>query len=635
MEYHPVRILIKKGMQGPLENFQQKVMREDLPYHITVTESLEVLCRRLADEHYDIVLCCYAEGEERHFKLFSQWADIPFIICVAQGQEEIAVLAMEAGARDYMVRDPELNYLKLFPMVIQRLVIQDRESLERRREKEELAALVAQNRAMLRAMPDMIFVNNRDGTYVDFNAENPGKLALPPEQISGKKMKDVGFSTEYLRLIMESIASVLESGEMRTLEYELRTPAGPGNFEARIVPLDLNHVLTMVRDITDQKKLQEELMRSKNLESIGILAAGIAHDFNNLLTGILGNISIARLGLDSGDKPFKLLGEAEKTSLTAAGLVQRLITFSKDEWLIRKEVELLAILKKTVHMFPESELPAYDMDISDELDPLYGDETQLSQVFFNLLRNAQEAMEPDQGPVILQARNVSIELNNRFSLEKGNYVRVTVEDRGKGISRENLHKIFTPYFSTKMNRGPKGTGLGMAISYAVVRKHKGNIIVESEVGKGTAFHVYLPAVREGVYFLKEEALAGLPELKGKLLLMDDDPLIVETTSEMLMKLGYRVDTCREGKEALDMYRRGLDENEAYDGVVLDIVNKIGMAGKETMQELVLLDPQVKALAISGYLYDFDEEELKSCGFQIVIPKPYKLETLTGALQEIL
>lgn len=633
-------VLVIEKDRSAQEAFKQWIEDKDLSYNSTIISSFSEAreCLVSQKEIYDVVLLNYFPGGEKEFGIFKEFSEAPFIICVNSGNEGLAVEAVEAGACDYMVKDPAGNYLTMLPLTVESVVRQNRLARIRNREKEELTAAVLKNKALLRAIPDMMFVNTRNGIYVDFKANSEDLLAIPPDEIRGKTTDDMGFAPEYLKLIRESIKIVLDTGEMRTLEYELKTPAGLGYYEARIVPLDRDSVLTIVRDITDRKRMHEDLLKHKNLESIGILAAGIAHDFNNLLTGVMGNISLALMHIPPDDKLHKILNSAEKSTIKAADLVERLIYFSKEEWLNREEVSLFHLVKSAVRLFPEAEPPLYDMDIPDDLNLIFGDGSQLEEVIYNLLRNAMEAMKglPRKEPVLLRARNVEIEMENKFSLKKGKYVKISIQDRGRGIAKENLHKIFAPYFSTKADRGPKGTGLGLAIAYAVVKNHQGNIMVESEVGKGTTVDVYLPAISEGVYFLKEKIhTAAREEGKGRVLLMDDDPLIVDITSEMLEQLGYRVDAYREGSEALEAYKNAKDTFEDFDLVVLDIVNKVGMEGRETMQRLKDFDPDVRAIAISGYLHNLDTDELSACGFNAVLPKPYKIEDLLETIGKIL
>jgi PAS domain S-box-containing protein len=252
-------------------------------------------------------------------------------------------------------------------------------------------------------------------------------------------------------------------------------------------------VLESVINITRRKKAEAELLMSRKLESVGILAGGIAHDFNNLLAIIVGNNSLLQLRLGNKDPHIlELLENIERASDQGANLAQKFITFSSGGWIIRKKTTLAKILKEAANFSPEiSEIP-YDVIIPPDLEPIYGDERQLRQVFTNLLFNAYEA-DPDKNKKItVTARNINIEKENPFSLIEGEYVKISVIDRGLGIPAESLEKVFDPYFSTKDTVTQKGLGLGLAICYFIVKKHEGHIAITSEVQKGTTVDIYLP-----------------------------------------------------------------------------------------------------------------------------------------------
>jgi len=234
-----------------------------------------------------------------------------------------------------------------------------------------------------------------------------------------------------------------------------------------------------------------EIIREKKLESVGILAAGIAQDFNALLSVIIGNLSLARMEAPPGERLHRLLEEAEKASLQAADLTQKLITFSSGGWLVRREERLPMIIgevlnadifDKRYHVIP---------DIPIELPTIFADEGQLKQVFLNLLMNAVEAM-PQGGEICVRAREITLKDHEVDALVAGRYVIVKIQDQGRGIPKEDMDKIFDPYFSTKHILSQRGMGLGLSICYSIIQKHKGHITVESGAGQGTSVALYLP-----------------------------------------------------------------------------------------------------------------------------------------------
>jgi signal transduction histidine kinase len=248
-----------------------------------------------------------------------------------------------------------------------------------------------------------------------------------------------------------------------------------------------------VIDITRRKKAESELLKSRKMESVGILAGGIAHDFNNLLAVIVGNTSLMKLTFgEHNSRLNNYLDNVERASAQAAELAQKFITFSEGGWLMRKKVKLTNILKDSAQLSPEIKNIRYEMSIPPDLDMIYGDERQLRQVFVNLLLNAQEFTDDNNRKIEVTAKNTILDNDNPFSLKKGKYVHVSVIDNGKGIPPELLEKIFDPYFSTKNTVSQKGLGLGLALCYSIVNKHEGHISIESKVQQGTTVNLYLP-----------------------------------------------------------------------------------------------------------------------------------------------
>jgi PAS domain S-box-containing protein len=256
-------------------------------------------------------------------------------------------------------------------------------------------------------------------------------------------------------------------------------------------------VLESVIDITRRKIAESELLKSRKLESVGILAGGIAHDFNNLLSIIVGNNSLLKLSLGNQDPSIlDLLENIEKASDQGANLAQKFITFSSGGWITRKKITLANILKEAANLSPEiNEIP-YDVIIPPDLEPICGDERQLRQVVTNLLVNAHEATNNKNKKIAVKARNIILEKENPFSLKEGKYVKISVIDGGRGIPAELLEKVFDPYFSTKDTVSQRGLGLGLAICYSIVKKHDGHIALTSEVENGTTVELYLPVYRK-------------------------------------------------------------------------------------------------------------------------------------------
>jgi PAS domain S-box-containing protein len=383
------------------------------------------------------------------------------------------------------------------------------------------------------------------------------------------------------------------------------------------------------RDITEKRKMEAELVNAQKLESLGVLAGGIAHDFNNFLTAIIGNLSLAKLDSKPGDHVVVLLNEMEKASLQAKNLTQQLLTFSKGGEPVKKLVTLAELVKNSATFSLRGSNVRCEFSISQDLLPVEVDEGQIGQVINNLVLNADHAM-PEGGIIEICAENITLTADNQFSLPPGPYLKTSFRDHGVGIGPDHLAKVFDPYFTTKQ----KGSGLGLTVAYSIVDKHNGRMTVESELGHGTTFTIYLPA---------SEKAAGQPADeekrlfigKGKILVMDDEEFIRGLANQMLSKIGYEVSVAHDGNQAIEMYRHAQKRGEPFDIVIMDLTVPGGMGGKEAIQKLKKLDPNVKALVSSGYSNDPIMSNFRDYGFQGVVKKPYRIQDMSDALRAVL
>jgi signal transduction histidine kinase/CheY-like chemotaxis protein len=384
-------------------------------------------------------------------------------------------------------------------------------------------------------------------------------------------------------------------------------------------------------DITYRKKIEEELLKIQKLESLGILAGGIAHDFNNLMTGILGNISLAKMHADPEENVFERLKKAEDAMARAQDLTKQLLTFSKGGTPIKETASVPEIIRESSEFVLRGSNVKCEFSIADDIKPVEVDVGQIVQVINNLIINAKQAM-PGGGIINAGCENVEVDEGDALPLKNGEYVKITIEDHGNGIPEEYLSKIFDPYFTTKEG----GSGLGLATAFSIVKKHDGHTAVSSGAGVGTTFQVYLPVSksefwdRSGEY---EEIMTG----EGKILVMDDEFAVREVAGEMLTELGYEVEFAEDGKSAIELYREALGTDDPFSLIIMDLTIPGGMGGKETIQKLKEIDQDVKAIVSSGYSNDLTMADHKQYGFKGVIEKPYRIEKLSeivsGALQE--
>lgn len=388
----------------------------------------------------------------------------------------------------------------------------------------------------------------------------------------------------------------------------------------------------IVRDITDQIKTQNELLKTQKLESLSVLAGGIAHDFNNIITGIMGNISFARRFLDPAHEAAKPLDQAEKASVRAKELAQQLLTFARGGEPVKKVVSLQHLVKETVSLMLRGSTVMGVVDIPDSIQAIEADEGQISQVLSNIIINATQAM-PAGGTLAVTARNETLVDGNVLALPAGEYVSLSLADEGCGISPENLKKIFDPYFTTKSS----GTGLGLASVYSIVRKHGGHIDVHSAIDKGSTFTLYFPSTGKAFSSIQTAETAPVAKTRSgtTILVMDDDEMIRELTISILEHFGYRVETCEHGEEAISLYRTARLEGEPYSAVILDLTIPGGMGGKDVAQHILSIDPSAKLIVSSGYSNDPVVANYRQFGFSGMVTKPYRADELRNVLSSLL
>jgi PAS domain S-box-containing protein len=385
-------------------------------------------------------------------------------------------------------------------------------------------------------------------------------------------------------------------------------------------------------DITARKQAEQDRLVLGKLESTGVLAGGTAHDFNNLLTSILLNLDLVQSATGSPERVAEHLATARSNVAAAQLLTQQLITFARGGTAARRPMHLGAVLKESVALALSGANVRAEIFVSPDLLPAEVDAAQISQVLRNLVLNAREAM-PDGGVIFIRAENLVLNAGNPAALPPGNYVRVQVEDHGAGIPAEILPKIFDPYFSTKNRGEQKGMGLGLTIAHSVLQRHAGAVTVDSAVGKGTRFEVYLPAVGQlpAISTIAPIVPATAPARAGRILVMDDELIVREVCLKVLRQLGYEAVAVPEGSAAVELYARAQSEGKPFDAVFLDLTVKGGMGGKEASELLLAADPGVRMVVMSGYSEDDVVREHQRHGFKAALPKPFDRDSLRSAL----
>jgi signal transduction histidine kinase len=385
----------------------------------------------------------------------------------------------------------------------------------------------------------------------------------------------------------------------------------------------------LVEQMAERQRMEDELLKVRKIESVGVFAAGIAHDFNNLLTGILGYISLAQVVAKMDAKVLAYMTEAEQACQRATALTQQLLTFAKGGAPVRHTISLVEILKESVGFALRGANVRGDIQIAADLWPVDVDAGQINQVIHNVVLNAVQAM-PGGGTVEVWAENIVFEAGAPFPLVEGQYVKITLQDYGCGIPKEVLANVFDPYFTTKA----EGSGLGLTTAYAIVTKHDGYITVTSEVGMGTTVVIYLPASQQALVSAQIRPHIPLSG-SGRILVMDDEEVIRNLLRELLETLGYTVECVQDGAEAVVVYQCAHAARQPFAAVILDYTIPGSMGGLETLNHLRAIDPQVKALISSGYANNPVMADWAYYGFSGVVAKPYTMAQLQEALHNVL
>ncbi len=515
-----------------------------------------------------------------------------------------------------------------------------RDVSERYRAQQRLADEKEQLAVTLRSMGDGVITTDTQGRVVLLNGAAERLTGWTRREAEGMLLDDVlplfsGFDGARCNLRFDE---VLRTGETVDLYRDVQTRARSGSQLAlalKAAPINShdgrnNGVVVVFRDTTTEQKLEEELQKASKLESVALVAGGIAHDFNNILTAIMGHLSLVKASPTASPA---VINTIEKACLYATNLTRQLLTFAKGSNPDRQLEDIAALLRESVEFALHGATLRCEFDLPAGLAPVEVDRGQIQQVINNLAINAMQATA-ERGILRVEARNVLVSVEKPVAtLEAGAYVRLRISDNGLGITPANIARIFDPYFTTKA----EGSGLGLATSYSIIRKHHGLIQAESELGKGTTFIIYLPASTAVVPPVAEPLTANgaAPPPKraggGRVLFMDDEDVLQELVGAMLTHLGYEVVCAANGEEALARYGEGAP----FDAVIVDLTVPGGMGGYETVQRLRVVDPQVRAIVSSGYSNDPLMTNFQQYGFSGVIAKPYQMAELGKVLQDVI
>lgn len=516
---------------------------------------------------------------------------------------------------------------------------------ERKRAEQALRESESKFRNIVEHSAEGIVMVNEKGDIIEWNHSAEKMIGISRDEALGGKVwsfmspivdgkRKTHEREAYFRKMTETI---LHTGEGKFLNRLCEIPIYRKGGEKRIFQLVLSPIRTecgfmvvvISHDITDQKRQEEERRKNDRLESIGLLAGGIAHDYNNILVAIMGNLSLAKLDVEESSELFEILSEAEQATLRARDLTQQLLAFSKGGAPVKETASITEIIRESAGFMLRGANVRCEFSFAETLRAVEVDRGQMSQVINNLILNAVQAM-PEGGVITVSAWNVRVGMNERLPLEPGEYVVITVRDRGCGISQENLGRVFDPYFTTK----EKGSGLGLTTTYSIIRNHGGHIAVESVKGSGATFTIHLPA-SEGVPQKCGKSPQKEECASGRILLMDDDETVRRAISRMLTHLGHEVRAACDGAEAVAFYKEAMEKECPFDAVIMDLTVPGGMGGREAMEKLLAMDPKCRAIVSSGYSSEQVAAEHREFGFRAALSKPYRMNELRDTLNRIL
>lgn len=528
------------------------------------------------------------------------------------------------------------------PMADDQVVGFIRNVTERKRAERELIAEKERLAVTLRSIGDGVITTDVEGKIVLMNNVAEKLTGCSSADAEGRLLEEVFpiINEKSRQPCGNPFTQVIAAGDMITLARDAILISRNGTERMisdsgapiRDAAGNIIGAVLVFRDVTESKRIEEEMMKSQKLESIGILAGGIAHDFNNILTAIFGNISLAKMYVRSGDKAYGKLEEAEKSFQRAKDLTQQLLTFSRGGAPVKKPLMLGQMLRDSVQFSLSGANVKCRFSLPDDLWGVEADEGQINQVINNVIINASQAM-PEGGIIEVRGENVfeavadiNIIQNQEQKERPAKYVKITIADQGIGIPREYVRKVFDPYFTTKQ----RGSGLGLTISYSIIKKHDGYIALDSETGKGTKVTIYLPASGKA-FPNRQEAEIRTSRGEGTILMMDDEVDIIKFADELFHLLGYGADFAEDGEEALAMYKKAMQKGQKYDAVIMDLTIPGGMGGQECVKKILEIDPDARVVVSSGYSNDPIMAEYPIYGFRAVISKPYRIDELSRVL----
>ncbi len=511
---------------------------------------------------------------------------------------------------------------------------------ERKKAEKATEQLVKLNELILSTAGEGIYGLDLNGNTTFVNPAAAEMIGWKPEELLGLNQHNVLHHSKPDGSPYPSekcpIYAALKDGEVHRVDNEVFWRKDGSSFPVEYIstPMrnkegDIEGAVVVFRDMTERKKAEEEQNKTHKLESIGTLAGGIAHDFNNLLAAIRNNVYLSKMLADRKSEIYENMESVEKIIERADNLTHQLLTFAKGGSPVKKTASIIELIKESAEFALKGSKVKTEYNVTDNIMPVDMDEGQMNQVIHNLILNAAQSM-PQGGTIRISTENSHLGPETKIPLQAGEYVKIVIQDQGIGITEEHLKNVFDPYFTTK----EMGRGLGLSITYSIIKNHTGHISVESETGTGTTFTTYLPASENHI---KEKVtgehafIAG----EGKVLIMDDEEIMRESTEKLLRLNGYETESAKDGDEAIALYKKAMESSKPFDAVILDLTVRGGMGGEEAIKKLHELDPNVKAIVSSGYSDNPVLSNFREYGFSGVFAKLDEVEELGKTLHNVI
>jgi two-component system cell cycle sensor histidine kinase/response regulator CckA len=591
----------------------------------------------LVKHHIDLVLLDIVmpdmNGLEVMDLINKQKLDTLVIVITGHASVDSAVGSLRKGAYDYLRK----------PFEFDQLLKRVKNALDQKRLKKEYEIIngkleLSEKRyeCLVNNSPDIIYTLGLDGSFTYVNPAWERVLGHKTDEVLGNRFADFAGKEAHGHCLGLFRRVEDECETIRDASCELIHKDGSSRlFGMSAAPnLDSHGNVTgtvgALKDVTEQRKLETQLAQTQKIQAVGTLAGGIAHDFNNLLMGIQGRTSLMLLNISSDHPHFEHLKGIESIVESGASLTKQLLGFARGGKYEAKPTDLNELIDNSAQMFGRTKKEivihtSYQKDIwTSEVD-----RGQIDQVMVNLFVNSWHAM-PGGGRLYVQTKNVALQEEDvkPFGAEPGNYVKISVGDTGTGMDEATRSRVFEPFFTTKeMGRG---TGLGLASAYGIIKNHAGIIAVDSKQGEGTTFDIYLPASEKEI---PEQPDLPVALMRGteSVLLVDDEDMIIEIGQEILEEMGYEVFLARSGKEAVEVYEKN---KEKIDMVILDMIMP-DMGGGEAYDKMKEIHPQVKVLLSSGYSVEGEASEILARGCDGFIQKPFSATQLSHTIRQVL